>query len=347
MRLIIAIPFELELDGLLESVLSLYEGKFRQIELETIHLDLNQYELFGANQLLTDDELESGMQKVLNHLGYSITGSRLIEQHVVVLTTLGNQRGIIAGPSEQIQGVSFIQVNHYITQILGSPQFPVAYEIAVSVLRSRVFWSHNIMDDFIHTTETRGCINDYCNIIKQMELKIKTGDICFECMSILIESQFPRILLDDILTALEEVRVKMSRMRQLVAWEDLPLVVLQDQKLKIPSEGIEIHLKPMQFALYVLYAKNPGGISEADVINHYEWFKEFYGEVSSSSDMYQISVRNLCAERSTSRTQTRSQIKNVLERRLPYHLAAKLGFSKKGNPAKHFILDASSIRVDC
>ena len=343
MELIIAIPKGLDLEGLLESVLTLFENKFRQINICVEKLNETQEELFSTERMLFDEHLEYGMHKVYGLFPDEQFSS--FKRHVVVLTNVPNSRTIIAGPSQRIQGVSFIHVDHFITKILGSPQFPVAYELAVAVLRSRVYWSDNIMRDFIHENDTRGCINDFCREIAQMELKIKTADICKTCMSKLIDSTFPRVLLDDILIGLEEVRSRMYRMSQLVAWEDMPEVILEQQKLKIPSEGIEIHLKPMQYALYVLYALHKEGIREAEVMNYYEWFNEFYGEVSSSSDMYQVSVRNLCQEKSSSRTQARSQINGLLEKRLPTHLAQKLCFGKSGSPAKHFIVDPSSINV--
>jgi len=343
MELIIAIPKGLELEGLLESVKSLFKDKFRQISICVKDLSETQEELFNTETTLIDEHLEYGMNKVYQL--FSEDEVVPFKKHVVIFTDMPNSRTIIAGPSQRIQGVSFIQVNHHITKILGSPQFPVAYELAVSVLRSRVYWSDNIMRDFIHENDTRGCINDFCAEIAQMELKIKTADICKTCMAKLVDSTCPRVLLDDILIGLEEVRSGMYRMTQLVAWEDMPEVILEQQKLKIPSEGIEIHFKPMQYALYVLYARHPEGISEAEVISHYDWFNEFYGEVSSSSDMYQISVQNLCQERSSSRTQARSQIKGLLEKRLPIHLARKLSFGKSGNPAKHCIIDSSSIKI--
>ncbi len=344
MELIIAIPKELELEGLLESVLTLFENKFRQINISVNELEETQEEVFCESVLLSDENLENGMQKAFDL--FSEGKGDELSKHVVVFTTIPNSRTIIAGPSQRIQGVSFIQVNHPITSILGSPQFPVAYELAVAVLRSRVYWSDDIMRDFIHDKDTRGCINDFCNKIAQMELKIKTADICETCMSTLVQSKFPRVLLDDILIGLEEVRSGMYRISQLVAWEDMPEVVLENQKLKIPSEGVEIHLKPMQYALYVLYALNPNGITEAEVMEYYEWFSEFYGEVSSSSDMYQVSVKKLCAEKSSSRIQARSQIKAVLEKRLPTHLAQKLGFDKRDNPARYFIVDSSVLKIN-
>lgn len=344
MELIIAIPKGLELEGLLESVLTLFENKFRQINVRIEELNETQEQLFNTERMLFDEHLEYGMNKV-----YGLFPDEPVSQftkHVVVFTDMPNSRTIIAGPSQRVQGVSFIHIDHHITKILGSPQLPVAYELVVAVLRSRVYWSDNIMRDFIHENDTRGCINDFCREIAQMELKIKTADICKTCMSKLIDSSFPRVLLDDILIGLEEVRSGMYRMAQLVAWEDMPEVILEQQKLKIPSERIEIHFKPMQYALYVLYAYNPEGITESEVMSHYDWFNEFYGEVSSSSDMYQISVRNLCQERSSSRTQARSQIKGLLEKRLPLHLARKLSFGRSGNPAKHFIVDSSSIKIN-
>ena len=343
MELIIAVPKGLELEGLLESVLTLFKDKFRQIKIKVEELKETQEEFFETERMLFDEHLERGMNKV-----YELFSEEAVppfKKHVVLLTDMPNSRTIIAGPSQRIQGVSFIQINHHITKILGSPQFPVAYELVVAVLRSRVYWSDNIMRDFIHENDTRGCVNDFCREIAQMELKIKTADICKTCMTKLIDSTCPRVLIDDILIGLEEVRSGMYRMTQLVAWEDMPEVILEHKKLKIPSEGIEIHFKPMQYALYVLYANYPEGIAEADVMNHYDWLNELYGEVSSSSDMYQISVRNLCQQRSSSRTQMRSQIKGLLEKRLPLHLARKLSFGRSGDPAKHFIVDSSSIKI--
>lgn len=344
MRLFVTVPKGLNLEGVLDSAIALYEEKFRQIEIVRIDLELNQRQLFETDLGLGDEHLEAGLNKALELVkaSYSIEGWG----QVVVLTDRFNQRGIIAGPSQQQKGISFLCINHPISNILASPQIPIAYELAVAVLRSRVYWSEDIMSDFIHQNETLGCVNDFCQDIKQMELKIKTGDICASCMSKLIDSSFPRSILDDILNALESIRRALHKLSQLVAWEDVPEVILRESKLLIPSEGIEVHFKPIEFVLYSLYADNVEGLKENQVHEHEQWVNNLYGEISKTEGAWQESVRRLCAPESARRNSVRSDINRILKRRLPHHLAMLLSITKEGNPAVHRINTANHLKLE-
>ena len=57
----------------------------------------------------------------------------------------------------------------------------------------------------VHTKETRGCLSDMCAVKPQISIKIRTADICADCMAIL-QARLPRETIGAIISMLEKVR---------------------------------------------------------------------------------------------------------------------------------------------
>src|SRR5262249_27764537 len=60
-------------------------------------------------------------------------------------------------------------------------------------------------EDYMHE-ETRGCFSDFCMEKSQLDLKLRTGDICGDCMDVAARIGVPDELLKQVVDIMESMR---------------------------------------------------------------------------------------------------------------------------------------------
>ena len=174
----------------------------------------------------------------------------------------------------------FIQATDWDLFIDAPAAYPIAYEVIATFLQSQMFRS---MEEVIELTHRKpiGCLNDFCQDKSQVLLKLRTADICKNCMSILKERVDPSILKHAI-ALMESLRLKMKFVQN-IDDEQTRLKITNKQLQFIGTFGtITISLAPMEMAIYKLFLNHKDGIRFADLIDHdkKEEFLNNYRELS-------------------------------------------------------------------
>src|SRR5690606_4149870 len=130
--------------------------------------------------------------------------------YLVVLTNLKNKENWFSSFSMEIGNrTAFIHTENWENFIFCEPKYPIAYSILENVIQSRcyeelgeAFFTNNVHDN------TRGCMNDMCGWKSDITFKMRTGDICTDCLT-LLENIYEKNVIQHIIEYFEYFRKNM------------------------------------------------------------------------------------------------------------------------------------------
>ena len=175
-------------------------------------------------------------------------------------------------------------------RMLNKPTYPIAYEIVVWVLRSLMFTHRKEILGHVHD-QPLGCINDFCVQKDQIILKMRTGDICLDCMDQIVKNDVPPPILKQIQNTLNEIRqhILFSRTRNVYLLDSPLLISKQERTLQFPDYSpSKAKLNPKELSLYLLYLNHPEGIALNCVTDHQEELLSYYREISGQVDLQKM-----------------------------------------------------------
>ena len=174
----------------------------------------------------------------------------------------------------------FIQASDWDLFIDSPAAYPIAYQVIATYLQSHMFKTMDEVQQYTHQKPI-GCLNDYCQDKSQVLLKLRTADICKNCMSILKDRVEPSILKHAI-ALMESLRLKMKFVQN-IDDEQTRLKITNKQLQFIGNFGtITISLAPMEMAIYKLFLNHKEGIRFVDLVDkdNAAEFLKYYIELS-------------------------------------------------------------------
>lgn len=211
--------------------------------------------------------------------------------------------------------------------MLNKPIYPIAYEIMAWILRSLMYPTRDEIHAQVHD-EPLGCINDFCRDKKQIILKMRTGDICDDCMDQIINNDVSPPLLRQIQSILNEIRqqILFSRNRNVYLTSSRLLINTQNRTLRFPeyAQG-EVKLNPKELALYLLFLEHKEGLALNQVVDFKEELLEFYKDLSgqTNQDKMQATIELLADYRENELNITLSRIRKKIKDHIGKDFAQK------------------------
>jgi hypothetical protein len=143
-----------------------------------------------------------------------------------------------------------------------------------------------------------GCVNDLCLEKKNIILKLRTADVCADCMTKLKE----KLSVADIQHALlimESLRVKMLFSQNFKQNVPLSKLIMDERgKIYLPDFGnIEIKLKPLEKTIYKFYLAHPEGVRFSDLKDYKEELSKYYLSYINDDDGDRAHVKRVIDER--------------------------------------------------
>ncbi len=129
--------------------------------------------------------------------------------YLVVLTELRNASNWFSWFSDRGERTIFIHASDWESYIYSEPEFPLAYEVVSNVLQSLSY--ENLKEDlwqYIHN-KAIGCMNDMCEWKPDITLKLRTGDICPDCMSMMMKAKIPADIVQQGINVFDLLRRRM------------------------------------------------------------------------------------------------------------------------------------------
>lgn len=232
----------------------------------------------------TWEDLFEWTQMNRRHLGIPRT------DFVILLTSLNNEYNWFSAsaPSKELNGfVHTAQWKHYVRS---SATFPVAYLVVSLVLQRLMFSDVKELLKGIHQ-HPLGCFNDYCQHKKEIILKLRTADICSDCLAVLKTKTIPTVI-QQVLEIFEAVRVRMLFSHNFKQTLQPSRLFVKQGRIFLPDYGnIEIRLTPLEKTLYLFFLNHPEGVMLHSLVDHRKELRQLYGRFTNSGMLTEVHSR--------------------------------------------------------
>ena len=254
---------------------------------------------------------------------YRTTHSIPDQDMVLILSEIGNKYNWFATLDKESPNNGFVHTADWDMFLSCPKQFPIAYEVIALLLHRFSFDAQKPVTEQAHARAI-GCVSDLCMEKKDIILKMRTADVCGECMTKLKE----RMPMQDIIHALgimDSLRVKMLYAQNFKQHVELSEVYIDPRNNKIYLPGfsnIEIKLRPLEKVLYFLFRRYPDGLFLSDLQQHKDELLSIYDEISFAERSDKISrINDLVNIVSNSASEKISRIKRAFEEAIGPDLA--------------------------
>ena len=112
---------------------------------------------------------------------YRIKNNIPNDEFVILLTEVSNSNNWFASLDEKRPFNGFIHTADWNHFIKCQDSFPIAFEIIALILQKHMFNNYKEAQALSHL-DPIGCVNDMCMEKKDIKLKLRTADICQDCM---------------------------------------------------------------------------------------------------------------------------------------------------------------------
>lgn len=213
------------------------------------------------------------------------------DEFVLLLTEMSNDKNWFASLDEKMPYNGFIHTSDWNHFIKCDDSFPIAYEVIALILQKHIFNDYNELRTSVHI-DPIGCLNDMCLAKKDIKLKMRTADICGDCMEKL-KGKLSFAEINQALNILESLRVKMLFSQNFKQNVPLSRLVIVDKKrIFLPDFGnIEIKLRPLEKTLYFFYLNHPEGVGLSFLRGKREEMYKIYEEIISFGDLFEMRKR--------------------------------------------------------
>jgi hypothetical protein len=233
---------------------------------------------------------------------------------VVLITDLRNDKNWFSAgdPGDKLD--FFVHSDLWDWYVEGDPRYPIAYELIVLPLRLSMFDTFQGLVEYMHR-ETRGCMNDFCRNKTDIGFKLRSADICPECLQILRERKTDPQVLQQAYRVMDDIRSQLL-------FRERYKFTLQPSRMRIAGRlqrifltnlgNLEIHLTPMEKTVYLFFLRHPEGVEFSYMPDHISEIRQIYGHVSNTDIIALLENRTqaLCTNQDDCLSQIISRIRN-------------------------------------
>ena len=234
------------------------------------------------------------------------------EEPIVLLTDYGNYPNWFAGYDNGARNF-FVHTEQWEWYTGGESRYPIAYQIASILLKLHMFDSPDKMVAAVHR-DSRGCMMDFCEEKREIVLKLRTADICQDCLKVIHEKHIPRPLVQYTLNLFEAIRQQLLYRERygLLSQPSRLLISGWSKRLFLKDMGmLPVSLSPLERAVYLLFLAHPEGIRMSEVSSYRNELLENIRRMSRRDDpqVMEQGVDELCSPLSNSLSEKMSKIR--------------------------------------
>ena len=210
------------------------------------------------------------------------------DEFVILLTEMNNNNNWFSCLDGSNPYNGFIHTKDWEYYINSNSAFPIAYEVVALIIQKHIFKDFRKIEKYTHKVSI-GCINDMCVEKREIILKLRTADICPECMTITKEN-LPLNIINQALQILESLRKKMLFSQNFMQLSPLSKIVVdKDKNIFLQDfENIQVKLNPLEKTLYMLYLFHPEGIEISSICNFKDEMYKIYSHISNRGDIQEM-----------------------------------------------------------
>ena len=200
--------------------------------------------------------------------------------------------------------------------------FILCYQVMAWLLKRKIFFSEAEVMDAVHT-KARGCMMDFCQNKRDITLKIRTADLCSDCLNIIKSKDVPFNFLNQVFSLWEEIRKNIIFRERAEFLNRTGRMIINPPRKTIlfPDYGdIVVKLQPKEMAFYQLFISEPYGINLHYLIDHAMTLKDYYFKITGNDDI--AAIENIYAINDNVASQLISKINKKLVDNLGKTLAS-------------------------
>ncbi len=207
-------------------------------------------------------------------------------EFVILLTDKGNEFNWFAAPDPKGGRNGFVQTSGLGFYLPGFSRASIVYLIVTHLLRHLMFSDIREMSEGVHQTSV-GCMNDFCGNKSELILKIRTADLCTDCVKRLEDKQVDPLLANQVFEIMEAMRSEiLFRDRYSLLKKPSRMTVSGPNfTIQFPDlANIELKLDKIEKTIYLFFIGKPEGVKLNMLDEHREELTELYLKVSPTSD---------------------------------------------------------------
>lgn len=222
-------------------------------------------------------------------------------------------------------------------------RFPIAYEVAVWLLRDQMFDNRYEILPKMHSN-ARGCANDFCQDKKEIIHKMRTADMCPDCLDILAERDVSPLITRQLFDTIDGIRKNLTfkgRSRLLKNPSSIEVKgYLMDLYFK-ELGNLKLNLNPKEKAVYHLFLANPDGIELNRIDEHRDELRRLYGRFTDQSDLdgIEAAVDLLIDPSENNLNEVMSRLRRKIKNAVGEHLFHHYNIDGPRNEPKKISLD--------
>jgi len=207
-------------------------------------------------------------------------------EFVILLTDKGNEFNWFAAPDPKGGRNGFVQTSGLGFYLPGFSRASIVYLITTHLLRHYMFSDIREMAEGVHQTSV-GCMNDFCENKNELILKIRTADLCTDCVKRLEDKQVDPLLANQVFEIMEATRSE-------ILFRDRYSLLKKPSRMSITGPNftiqfpdlanIELKLDKIEKTIYLFFLGKPEGVKLNMLDEHREELTELYLKVSPTSD---------------------------------------------------------------
>lgn len=206
-------------------------------------------------------------------------------EFVILLTDKGNEFNWFAAPDPKGGRNGFVQTSGLGFYLPGFSRASIVYLIVTHLLRHLMFSDIREMSEGVHQTSV-GCMNDFCGNKSELILKIRTADLCSDCVKRLEDKQVHPLLASQVFEIMEATRGE-------ILFRDRYSLLKKPSRMSITGPNftiqfpdlanIELKLDKIEKTIYLFFLGKPEGVKLNMLDEHREELTQLYLKVSPTS----------------------------------------------------------------
>ncbi|MFM8951324.1 MAG: hypothetical protein ACKOKB_11195, partial [Bacteroidota bacterium] len=272
------------------------------------------------------------------------------DERVVLLTDLNNEHNWFSAADINGENNFFVHSDQWEFFLDTEDRFPVAYLIATGILKKMAFNTYTSLNMAIHHNP-KGCISDFCENKREIILKMRTADICSDCMQAINNKGINRGLLSQCFQIMEHIRTQLlfrERFEMLKLPSRIVITPGREPIRFIDMDNSQLRLAPLEKAVFILFLKNPEGLHFNRLSEHREQLKEIYLTVGHNLTLANL---NNTLDIVTDPTENRlseivSKMRNKFSKHVGHEMAEHYAIDGPRGNSKKIKLDRSLVVWD-
>jgi hypothetical protein len=207
-------------------------------------------------------------------------------EFVILLTDKGNEYNWFAAPNPKGGRDGFVQTSGLGFYLPGSSRASIVYLITTHILRHLMFSNIKEMTKGVHYKSV-GCMNDFCGNKNELILKLRTADLCSDCVKQLEEKQVHPLLASQAFEIMEAMRSEiLFRDRYSLLKKPSRMSISGPNfKIQFPDlANLELKLDKIEKTIFLFFLGKPEGVKLNMLDEHREELTELYLKVSPTSN---------------------------------------------------------------